>query len=307
MISPVGPTQDRGFILLVVIWMVALFALTTTAFVKAVQAHLRATTVQIQSSRAELVADSGLALVVLDLIESQVPGRQRKFAVKGALVTCTLDEDRLTIRLQDAAGRLNLNLASDRLLQALFIGLGASRQVAGVYSGAIIDFRAPAAAPLRASIDKPDYQAAGRRLGPKNAPLDSLEELRQIAGLDGAMIKAMRPHVTIHSGIAGLDPEVTSPALTELLARGYESLAAQAQSQLGGSGWPGEFVVASTKRTYMAEIQGEPATGALYVREVVIELVPNQNSLPIYKVWRRSLGGSLPREFGDAPPPCLAS
>ena len=294
MISPVGSTQNRGFILLVVIWMVALFALTTTAFVKAVQAHLRATTVQIQSSRAELVADSGLALVVLDLLESQVPGRQRKFAVKGALVTCTLDEDRLTIRLQDAAGRINLNLASDRLLQALFIGLGASRQVADVYSGAIIDFREPAAA----------YQAAGRRLGPKNAPLDSLEELRQIAGLDGAMIKAMRPHVTIHSGIAGLDPEVTSPALTELLARGYESLAAQAQSQLGGSGWPGEFVVASTKRTYMAEIQGELATGALYVREAVIELVPNRNSLPIYKVWRRSLGGPLPREFGDAPPPC---
>lgn len=304
MSSPVRSTQDRGFILLIVVWMAALFALTTAGFVRAVQAHLRATTVQIQSAHAELLADSGLALVALDLMEHQNFGRQRRFTVNGALFTCLLDEDRLTIRLQDAGGRVNLNSASDRLLQALFVGLGASRLAAGVYAAAIIDFRAPAGELLRANVDKPDYQAAGRRLGPKNAPLDTLDELQQILGLDSAIIEAMSPHITIHSGTAGLDPEATSATLIELLARGAESLAAQQQSQSTGSRLPSEFIVASTQRTYIATVQGELATGASYVREAVIELVPNRNGLPVYKVWKRSTGAPLATGWSDSSPPC---
>ena len=289
MSSPIRSPRDRGFILLIVLWMAALFALTAAAFVKAVQAHLRSTTVQIQTSRAELLADSGLAVAALDLMEARAPNHRRKFPVDGAPVTCTLEEGQLTISVHDAGGRVNLNTASDRLLQALFVGLGASRQAAATYSTAIVYFRAPAGEPSRAASDKPDYQAAGQPLGPKHAPLDALEELQQIVGLDAAIIAAMRPHVTVHSGTTGLDPKVTRDTLVELLARGYESLGAQTSIAATGSRLPAEFVVASTQRTYMVQVQGALAAGATYVREAVIELPANRNSLPTYKVWKRSI------------------
>ena len=51
--------RQDGFILIVVIWMTALFALVTAGFVRAVQAHLRNTTTQIQSARADIVFAAG--------------------------------------------------------------------------------------------------------------------------------------------------------------------------------------------------------------------------------------------------------
>jgi general secretion pathway protein K len=304
MSSPIRSPRDHGFILLVVLWMAALFALTATAFVKAVQAHLRSTTVQIQSSRAELLADSGLALAALDLIEAQGAGRRRKFPADGVPISCMLDEGQLTISVQDAGGRINLNTAGDRLLQALFAGLGASREAAAAYSTAIVNFRAPAVEPQRGGTGTPGEQAAGRPLGPKHAPLDTLEELQQIEGLDAAIITAMRPHVTIHSGTAGLDPQVTPETLIELLARGYESLGTQSATAAAGSRLPAEFVVASTQRTYIVQVQGTLPAGASYVREAVIELAPNRNSLPTYKVWKRSIGSPLAAAKVTASGPC---
>ena len=300
------PGRDRGFILLIVIWMAALFALITTGYVKAVQAHLRATSSVVQLARAELLADSGMAVAALDLLEVQASsGRQRRFPVNGTPVGCTLSgDDRLTIRLQDAGGRINLNTASDRLLQALFIGLGASRTIASRQADAIIDFRSPADEPRNAGAWKPDYQAANKPLGPKNAPLDTLDELYQIAGFDAALIEAMAPHVTIHSGTAGLDPDVTSPVLAELLARGMEDLPASQRGLNSADRLPGEFIVASSRRVYVATIAAQIATVS-YVREAAIELLQNRNGLPVYKVWRR--GKALPSTGGaevSVPPPC---
>ncbi len=196
-------------------------------------------------------------------------------------------DDRLVIRVQDAAGKINLNLASERLLMALFTGLGTSRVAASGYTDAIIDFRDADNDRRLAGAEKPEYLAAGRTFGPKNAPLDSLEELNEILGLDVDIVTAMLPHVTVHSGLAGLDPRFTTAQLTELLARGLEELPAASSQSLGSGRLPAEFAARSTQRVLLTKVSAVLASGVSFVREAVIELPPDRNKLPSYLAWKR--------------------
>jgi type II secretory pathway component PulK len=274
--------------------------------IKFVESHLRASASFAQSARAELLADSGLTLAALDLVgNGPASGRSRRFPLNATPVSCALDnEGRLTIRLQDAGGRVNLNTASDRLLQALLIGLGVERSVAIQSVDALIEFRSPPGEGRRPGAEKADYVAAGRPLGPKNAPLDSLDELFQVPGFDAALIERMTPHITIYSGTAGLDPDVTTPGLAGLLARAVSDLPGGAQGLNSATRVPGEFIIASTQRVFVATVAARLETGAGYIREAVIDLAQNRTGLLNYKVWKRGAVGIPPDEANGLAPPC---
>ena len=281
--------NDAGFVLIVVIWIAALFALITVAVVRVAQSHVRTSATLAQSARAELLAASGVALVALDLAETRNrPARRARFAADNSAMICDAGADgRLVIRVQDEAGRINLNLASERLLMALFIGLGTSRIAASGYTDAIIDFRDSDSDRRLAGAEKPEYLAAGRSFGPKNAPLDSLEELNEILGLDAEIVAAMLPHVTVHSGLAGLDPRFTTAQLTEFLARGLEDLPAASSRSLRSGRLPAEFAASSTQRVISTTVSATLTAGASFVREAVIELPADRNKLPAYLAWKR--------------------
>ncbi len=275
--------------LIVVIWIAALFALVTVGFVRAAQTHVRSATILLQSTRAELLADSGLTLALLDLIETKAKANRRaRFPPDNAVVVCSAGgDDRLAIRVQDAAGRINLNLAGDRLLQAFFVGLGASRPVADRLADAIIDFRDADNDRRVAGAELPEYLAAGRAFGPKNAPFDSLEELHQVLGLDTGTIDAMLPYVTLQSRTGGLDPRFTTPQLAELLARGAEQLSARQSTGLSDGRLPAEFFAASTQRIYIASATARLVSGATYVRDAVVELPASRTKAPALLTWKR--------------------
>ena len=297
--------QSDGFILIVVIWVAALLALVAAAFVRSAQSHVRATAISIQTMRAELLADSVLSLVALDLISRRLDASKRRFPVDGTLVRCSFDGGRVVVVLQDAGGRVNLNTANDELLRALFVGLGASKAQASSYADAIIDFRDRDDLRRPSGAEKPEYLAAGRPLGPKNAAFDNLDELHQVLGLDPDIIAAMIPYVTIHSGTAGLDLEVISPVLSDLLARGAGGPSGLSSAVIGERVLPTEFIVSSTRRVFLAKITARTASATTFVRETVIELPQARIGLPIYRVWKR---GFEPDSFDDEtdflPPPC---
>ena len=51
---------------------------------------------------------------------------------------------------------------------------------------------------------------------------------------------------------------------------------------------PIEFVVSSTRRVYNVTVAGHVASGVMFVREAVVELLSNRDGLPTLKVWRQS-------------------
>ncbi len=296
--------SDRGFVLIVVIWLAALLALLAVGFSSAVRANLRLTSSAVQGAKAEALADAGVELAVLSLIAG---GAERRFPIDGSWRWCSMRGLGVAgLRIQDTGGRVNLNLASERMLQALFIGLGARLGAASTMSDAILDYRDADSIRRPNGAEKPEYLAAGRALGPKNAPFDTVEELNQVLGVDPALVALAMPHLTVHSQTAGLDPQTTTRDLAAILSRGGEQLPSRVGAALVPSaGMPAEFVTRSPQKVFWVASEARLENGAVFVREAVVELQATRTGTPLYKMWKRGTSGfGEAVEVGVDVPPC---
>ena len=297
--QPENSTQ-RGFILIIVIWMMAFLSLVAVAVTRSVQAHIRQTANHVQARNAELLADAGISLAMLDLVKAQgrgegrasaSAGKLRRFPIDGSTTQCALDDAVLSISVQDTGGLISLSTGSERLLQALFLGLGTTLDTARRAADTIIDFRDADELRRPSGAEKPEYATAGRTLGPKNEPFDAVEELHQVLGLDARLISTMKPYVTVHSGTAGLDPRVTSMALAELITQGAAQLpnTPLTTPRFGAAKavLPSDFIIGSTQRGFNITVHAEISNTAVYVRDAVVDLSSVRDGLPTIKSWRR--------------------
>ncbi len=177
--------RDGGFALVVVLLAIGLLALIATTFMFAVRAHLRSSAAISAAARAEALADGGVNIAVLDAISVREDRtRTRRFPIDGATVACRAGDDaRLQVSVQDEAGRVDLNSASEALLLALMRGIGLGEDDAARMVDRILDYRDRDGDRRPLGAERAEYEAAGL-LGPKNAPLDAVEELAQVVGAD---------------------------------------------------------------------------------------------------------------------------
>ena len=190
---------DRGFTMIVVLWVIALLTLILSGFLRSAGTHTGIAVNTLSSARAEGLADAGVHLAVLDLI--QVAGGKTAFA---AIVrnsdprSCRAGPgETITIRIQDASGRVDLNAANHAMLAALIAGLGASAADAAATAAAVIDFRDRDSDPLPGGAEEAGYAANGLKVSPKNAPFDTIEELEHVFGFTIERVKSLLPHVTL--------------------------------------------------------------------------------------------------------------
>ena len=235
---------------------------------------------------------------------------------------CTLgDGELLAMRLQDEAGKIDLNVAKDELLRALFVGLGLSAEDASARVDAIADFKDGDSDKRLNGAERDEYAAAGLTAGPKNAPFEAVEELAGVIGFDAETVRKLRPFVTVHSEQDGVAPSAVSPELAELLVRGAsDGLESSATFSDGSRALPSQFTTASAKRAYGISAQVETRRGARFVREAVVRLLdptaglrPRAASqegasvaaLP-YRIWRWRRGetfyGAAASAAAGAPP-----
>jgi general secretion pathway protein K len=280
-------STDRGFVLIIVIWTAAVLALLMLSFTGTAQSYLRTTAHELESARAEALADSGISLAVIDLLARRKDTAvNARFVSDGSPSACNFNtDDLLILRVHDNGGRINLNLATDSLLRAFFIGLGYDSDAAERYADTLLDYRDRDDDRRPSGAEAKEYRAAGRRFGPKNAPFDNLEELQQVLGFHADLIAAMSPHVTINSASAGLDPRVTRQDLVEIVSRG-KARSQQVPFALQVGRLPTDFVIASDQQSFTIHAEARLASGAVYVRETVVEFASNRATTHRFKMWR---------------------
>jgi general secretion pathway protein K len=296
--------SDQGFALVLIIFVTALLALLAIGLSVALRSHVRLTASTVRTAKAEAAADAGVQLAVLSLVAGTHTREGRRFPVNGQPSSCAFGTATvLTLRIQDASGRVSLNLASDRLLMALFIGLGANHDDASRAADLIIDYRDADSTRRPNGAEAPEYEAATRP-GPKNGPFDTVEELGRVLGLDGALLAAATPYLTVHSQTAGVDTRTISSELRRILLRGTEQLPARPSATANAvSGLPTEFLTGSPERVFHVESESHLADGSVYVRQAVVELQSTRTSIPVFKTWSRGERGSASaRRLADLPP-----
>lgn len=219
------PLRRRGFALLVVIWGIGVITLLMVSFMTTARSRLQAAFNGAGATGAQLLADGALNLAILGLMSEQNVASPTAIAQAdraphdGAPSFCSLAGAAVSIAIEDEEGKVDLNGASDKLLEAMLIGFGVGQHEAGTLARAIIDFREAPANAIGGGGASPAY--SDRPFGPKRAPFQTALELDQVAGIEPDLSRLLQPVVTVYSRTPNIDPSVAPPALFAALA-GYK-------------------------------------------------------------------------------------
>jgi general secretion pathway protein K len=278
------PSSESGFALITVIWGVGLVSLLMLAFTLNVRTQTRLASNAMISAAVEAASDAGVNIAVLDLVATaKLLPETRRFPHDGRRISCRMSADiTATISVQDEEGKVDVNTATEPLLRALIMGLGASAFDASKYVDALIDFRDQDSLRRLNGAEADDYRAADLSWGPQDDAFRSGDELYRVFGFPPDLVKQMLPLVTVFSNRAGFDPRIAPRALLETV-EDYRSA--------GSNPIPSSFAITSSRRMFAIRVDAVHRYASIFVREATVELGAGAEGYR-FRAWKR---GILPR------------
>lgn len=205
---PAGIRMQSGIALILVLWMLALLSLIAGNLVFSSRTALLVARNLQSQAKAEALADAGVYKAIHELAGPQTDPQRWKG--DGLTHLWNFQGADLRVTILDESAKVDLNAAPTVLLKGLFRTLGVAEPDADALADAVADWRD--ADDLRSlhGAEQADYAAAGRDYGPANAPFETIEELRQVLGMNDGLFRKLERLVTVHSQRAGINTAVAS-------------------------------------------------------------------------------------------------
>lgn len=281
-----GRTGEAGIALLLVIWVLALLAGLAAQITVDARSGLDLAHGLVETGRARVLADSGIWAAVARLSHADARGTLR---LDGSDHTFAELGDSVTVSIRDERAKLNLNAIGELPLRELLRTVGADVGVADQLARAILQHRSAASA------------AAQRGNSPRPRGFASLAELRQVPGIPANIWRQLSPFLTIYAGGWGINP-VTAPPEVLTALPGVEATEARRYVELRRRyiddpiGLRLVTPLAITRHAVWTKpsvvnitATGRSASGALFVREAVVDLSPNNGRLYRILSWSRAV------------------
>jgi general secretion pathway protein K len=257
---------------LIVIWGLGAIALLVLSFAATGRLRLQTAFNAAGAEQARAMAEAATNLAVLTLAREQIAGGAPEH--DGAPSFCALEDAVVALAIEDEAGKIDLNAASEPLLRDAFAGLaGLAPNDATALARAVADFRTPA---IFGAAAPP---VANKPFAQKGAQFQSPLELDQVAGLDSARFQALLPFVTVHSHADGLDPHRAPPALfAALLGLSSEQVAALAARPFPNAlnrddpRFPDNYRQSGAHDIFLVHVEALLANGVRALRETIVDL-----------------------------------
>jgi general secretion pathway protein K len=196
---------ERGAALVVTLIFATAMAAGAVAFLNGRRTDALTLRGQLQAVEAQAMLDAALQQTFV-LLANKTP-RQ----VVPDRLSWRFGDVAVRVRLEQEAGKVDLNRGQDRILRALALAVGLDEERAGALADAIQDWRDDNQVKLKLGAEDQDYrgEAAGIT-GAADRPFADPAELRYVAGMDRAAWALLQPFVTVYSGAA--DPDVREAA-----------------------------------------------------------------------------------------------
>jgi general secretion pathway protein K len=213
--------RSSGFALLIVLWTLVLIAFVVLHLTASGRTEIRIADNLVDNAVAAAAADGGISEAIFNLSN---PSPDQRWPLDGTAHLSTIGHSRVAVRLEDEAARVNPNLASPALMEALLRAVGSDPDSARRLAAAIADWVGSAPTPRPQEALSGDYRAAGLDYGPPGAPFETMDELGSVLGMTPALLAELRPHLTLFGPAeptaAQADPMVaaalaTIPQLTQ--------------------------------------------------------------------------------------------
>ncbi len=216
-----GAISIRGAALLLVMWLIALLAALVGAFALTARIERLQERVLSRGLVADQAARAGLEYALVRLAE---PDPRRQWLPDGRAYRWPYAGAQIEVRVVDELGKVDLNQSDATLLAGLFRAVGIGSGDAEQLAAAIIDFRdGDLLTQPSGGAEDPDYAAAGRHYGAKDAQFETVAELEQVLGMTPELYARVARHVTVYTGLA--QPETTHASAVVLTAMGLDGAA----------------------------------------------------------------------------------
>lgn len=210
--------NEAGVVLLVVLWVVTLLTIIAGSYSVTLRTDTSIVHNAVLAAQARAAAHAGVRLAVLGLVNRITPDDSTASSIRFDTVFSTA---RVHIIVTDESGKINLNRASPALLNNLLRAAGVESTQADALVGAIEDWRDQDDLRSLNGAEKGDYQAAGMRYVPRNAPFQSVDELALVLGMKFALFKQLQGALTVYSSSGGGNPS-SAPDLVRLALGGAD-------------------------------------------------------------------------------------
>jgi general secretion pathway protein K len=264
--------SEEGIALIAVLWMLALLSLVAATLSLETRSSTSIARNTAENAAARAAADAGIQRAILDL-QTRAPTNTRIFLTDGTLYAWQFANCRVHISIRDEASKIDLNTAPEALLAALFAAVGVNRGKAQSLAAAIADFRDADNMPRPQGAEGAEYRAAGLAWGPKNAPFQTVEELQQVLGMTPEIYERAAPDLTTYTAnsVTATFPAAADKRLTRIV--GQAGLNSASLASLPGL-------------VFSIRAEAEDSSGAMFVREAVVQLIPNV-IIPWILSWRQ--------------------
>ena len=202
---PAGRRPERGFVIIAVLWMMAMIAALLLIYLNYV-VH----TASLVSTVTQRVQSDALMRAAVELTAFQLGQSKDADRPTHGIVDTRLGAARIHIAFRSEGARIDLNSASKELLTGLMQSLGAAPAEAQVYADRIIAWRTPA----KPQSDEPEnayYIGLGIPYPPRHAPFPTADELWLVQGIPPSVIESMMPFITVFSNLASVNVAEAAP------------------------------------------------------------------------------------------------
>jgi general secretion pathway protein K len=197
-----------------VLWTLVLIAFIVAHISASGRTMFRIAENLVDNALGRAAADGAISAAIFNLTN---PRQDQRWPLDAAPRQLAVGDTRVVLRLENGASRINPNLASPALMQALLQTVGINPQAAQRLAGAIAEWVGTAQNQRPPAAILADYRAAGLNYQPPGAPLESLDELGRVLGMTPTALAALRPHLTLY-GPAEPNPAGSDPVVRAALA-----------------------------------------------------------------------------------------
>jgi general secretion pathway protein K len=299
--------NDRGFALLLVIWVLALLAVLAAIVASDSTSEAVIARNRLDSAQARALADSGIELAILHLLD---PNPATRWPADGSVQQLSFNDGTIAVSLQDEGGKIDLNEAPLDFIAGLADELGVEPDArAALLNGIAARRQAFEAARKAAPPPSPGRIYFGAGTDPADLATRAFadaSELRLLPGVTRAAYGRLLPDVTVYSERPTINPLTASRAV--LLAvpgispqdvefyLGMRDRGTSAIIEKPALSGVDRYVQIAPLRTVTITARAVTAHGAVFTQQAVVSVSGNFSLRP-YRIlsWRQARAAGAAR------------
>lgn len=291
-----GALRDgRGFIVVVVLWMLA--ALAALALIYLTYVTNTAVTVAVNADRLQTDA---LVNAGLELAAYRLTAQNEATRPTSGTFNARVGAGRVSVTFRSEAARIDLNMAPRPILAGLMTALGVSADNASVYADRIVAWRS-STEPGQDNPEDSYYRTLGASYLPRHAPFPHSDELWLVRGIPPAVVERVLPFVTVFSNMRTVNvldaaPQVVAalpgmtPQTLQQVLRDRTDLNIDPRSLVGLAG--GGAATIEGAKAYRLTVAVEAPSHRQSSAEIVILLLESGDEPYRVLSWHNAFDGS---------------